>query len=98
MGINRPDQSEIFYEPDQGRFRMPTSSGDAQVTFRWNGDVMELPHAEVPAALRGTGAGARLAQGVFEKIEAMGIKARLLCPFLLRVAKADARWSRFFWL
>ena len=49
----------ITYEPERNRFNMPTDAGDAYVTIRWDGDVMILPHAEVPSALRGTGAGAR---------------------------------------
>ena len=88
----------IVYEPDQGRFRMSTPAGDALVTVEWDGDVMLLPHAEVPPALRGTGAGARLAKGVFEQVETMGVEARLLCPFLIRVAKADPRWRELFGL
>jgi len=88
--------NEILYEPDQNRFRMPTSAGDALVTIRWDGDVMVLPHAEVPSALRGTGAAARLAKGVFEQIEAMGVKARPTCPYLLKVAKSDQHWQTFF--
>lgn len=88
----------ILYEPDNNQFRMPTSNGDAYVTIRWDGDVMVLPHAEVPASLRGTGAGGRLAQGVFEEIEAMGVKARPTCPFLIRVAQADPRWQKLFGL
>ena len=92
------DEKSIFYEPDQHRFRMPTAAGDAVVKIRWDGDIMELPHAEVPAALRGTGAGGRLAQGVFEKIEAMGVAARPTCPFLVRVANSKPRWRRLFQL
>lgn len=88
----------IYYEPDQNRFRMPTDAGDALVTIRWDGDVMVLPHAEVPSALRGAGAGARLANGVFEQIEAMGVKARPTCPFLVRVARSDPRWRTLFGL
>ncbi len=86
----------IIYEPDESRFRMPTQAGDAVVDFFWQGDVMVLPHAEVPPALRGTGAGARLAKGVFEEIEAMGVKARPTCPFLVRVARSDPHWKEFF--
>ena len=86
----------ILYEPDQNRFRMQTEAGDAEVDFFWQGDVMVMPHAEVPTALRGTGAGARLASGVFEAIEAMGIKARPTCPFLVRVARSDPRWKTLF--
>jgi predicted GNAT family acetyltransferase len=88
----------ILYEPDQNRFRMPTDAGDAVVSIRLDGDVMVLPHAEVPAALRGTGAGGRLAHGVFEQIEAMGTKARPTCPFLVSVARSDPRWRKLFGL
>lgn len=86
----------IFYEPDQSRFRMPTEAGDAVVDFFWQGELMVLPHAEVPPALRGSGAGARLANGVFSEIEAMGVTARPTCPFLVRVAKSDAHWRELF--
>ena len=88
----------ILYEPEQNRFRMPTEAGDAVVDFVWHDDVMVLPHAEVPAGLRGTGAGAKLANGVFEEIEAMGIKAKPTCPFLVRVARSDPRWQKLFGL
>lgn len=86
----------ILYEPDENRFRMPTEAGDAVVDFYWQGELMVLPHAEVPLSLRGTGAGARLANGVFEEIEAMGVKARPTCPFLVRVARSDPRWQKLF--
>ena len=86
----------ILYEPDHKRFRMPTEGGDAIVDFFWDGEVMVLPHAEVPSALRGTGAGGRLAQGVFEEIEAMGVKAKPTCPFLVRIARSDPHWKTFF--
>ena len=88
----------ITYEPERNRFNMPTDAGDAYVTIRWDNDVMILPHAEVPSALRGTGAGGRLATGVFEQIEAMGVKARPTCSFLVKVAKSDPRWQNLFGL
>jgi predicted GNAT family acetyltransferase len=88
--------TDLVYEPDKNRFRMPTSGGDALVTIRWEGDVMVLPHAEVPSTMRGTGAGAKLANAVFTHIETMGIKARPTCPFLVRVAKSDPRWQNLF--
>ncbi len=88
----------ILYEPDHNRFRMPTEAGNAVVDFVWQGELMVLPHAEVPPALRGTGAGARLVQGVFEQIEAMAVKARPTCPFLIRVARSDPHWREYFGL
>lgn len=86
----------ILYEPEQKRFRMPTEAGDALVDFYRQGDIMVMPHAEVPSELRGTGAGARLANGVFTEIESMGIKAKPTCPFLVRVARSDPRWQKLF--
>lgn len=86
----------ILYEPEQNRFRMLTDAGDAFVTIRWEGELMLLPHAEVPAALRGTGTGARLAHGVFEQIEEMGVTALPTCPFLIRVARSNPRWRELF--
>lgn len=88
--------SSVKYEPENNRFVMHTDKGDAFVDIRWDGDVMVLPHAEVPSALRGTGAGGRLAQGTFELIEEMGVKARPTCPFLVRVAQSDPRWQSLF--
>jgi uncharacterized protein len=86
----------VKYQPERNRFNMATADGEAFVTFYWQGDVMVLPHAEVPVALRGTGAGARLADGVFAEIEAIGIKARPTCPFLVRVARSNPRWRELF--
>ena len=86
----------LLYDPDQNRFCMLTEAGDAVVDFFWDGNVMVLPHAEVPSALRGTGAGGQLAQEVFEQIEAMEVKARPTCPFLVRVAQSDPRWQKLF--
>lgn len=88
----------ILYEPDCNRFTMQTDKGEAYVTFRWDGDIMVLPHAEVPSSLRGSGAGGRLANGVFAKIETMGVTARPTCPFLVRVAQSSPRWQRLFGL
>ena len=64
--------------------------------FVWKDDLMVLAHAEVASALRGTGAGAKLAHGVFEQIEAMGINAKPTCPFLVRIAQSDPRWQKLF--
>ena len=88
----------VEYQPDRNRFTMQTDKGDAYVTFRWDGDIMVLPHAEVPLSLRGTGAGGRLANGVFAEIESMGVTARPTCPFLVRVAQSNPRWQKLFGL
>ena len=90
--------ADIIYQPDQERFIMPTDAGDAEVGYRWDGDVMVLWHSEVPRALRGKGAGAKLAFGTFEKVEELGFKARVTCSFLVRVAESDPHWAAYFGL
>lgn len=86
----------ILFDPDNSRFVMPTEAGDAEVGYRMAGDTMMLWHSEVPRALRGKGAGMKLATGVFEMVEQMGIKAKPTCSFLLRVADADPHWRKVF--
>jgi hypothetical protein len=86
----------ILYDPDHQRFVMPTEAGDALVSYRMNGDTMMLWHSEVPRALRGKGAGMKLATGVFQEIEKMGLKAKPTCSFLLRVADEDPHWRKVF--
>ena len=88
----------IRFETDQQRFVMPTDAGDAEVGYRMDGDVMVLWHSEVPRALRGRGAGVKLATETFEEIEKMGVKAVPTCPFLVRVAESDPRWKTLFGL
>lgn len=90
--------NEVRYEPENRRFVMHSDKGDAFVDVRLDGDLMVLPHAEVPVTLRGSGAGGRLATGTFRLVEEMGVKARLTCPFLIRVAQADPHWKKFFGL
>lgn len=86
----------IIHDADQNCFLMRTESGNAVVDYSWRDDVMMLTHAEVPEALRGTGTAGRLAQGVFEEIEKMGIKAKPICPYLAHVARSDPRWHALF--
>lgn len=45
--------------------------------------VLLLTHAEVPAALRGTGIGARLTRGVLELMRARGERAVPYCPYIV---------------
>lgn len=67
---------------ERGRYEMAISGAMAFVTFSMGPRAMILHHAEVPAALRGQGAGARLAAGVLDAIRAEGLKVVPRCGFI----------------
>lgn len=86
----------VTHDSATDRFVLPTERGDAFVDIRHDGDIWVLPHAEVPVALRGTGAGKALALGTFALLDKMGVTARLTCPYLVAMAKRDPHWAKRF--
>lgn len=78
------------------RFIRHMASGDGFVSYAWQGDRMVLGHIEVAPALRGSGAGARLAAEVFAHLAGAGHEQRVTCPFLRRVAMTRPEWRRQF--
>jgi predicted GNAT family acetyltransferase len=67
---------------ERGRYEMDIGGATAFVTFSMGARAMVLHHAEVPAALRGRGAGAQLAAGVLDAIRAEGLKVVPRCGFI----------------
>jgi predicted GNAT family acetyltransferase len=68
--------------PDKGRFEMAVPGGTAFATYRRAGDVLIVPHTEVPPELEGHGYGSALVRGVLEHARAHGLKVRAACPFV----------------
>ena len=65
-----------------GRYEMEIGGAIAFVTFSTSPGAIRLNHAEVPAALRGKGAGAQLAAGVLDAVRAEGLKVVPRCGFI----------------
>ena len=76
--------STVRDNPARSRFELDVEGVTAVVTYRLAGDVITLEHTEVPKALEGRGVGSKLASGVFDAVRARGLKAKVLCPFLVR--------------
>ena len=68
--------------PEKNRFEMAVPGGTAFATYRRTGDVLLVPHTEVPRAAEGKGYGSALVKGVLEHARAHGLKVRPLCPFV----------------
>ena len=71
----------VVDNPDRSRFEMAVPGGTAFATYRRSGDVLLVPHTEVPREAEGQGHGSALMKGVLEHARAHGLKVRPLCSF-----------------
>lgn len=69
----------------RSRFELDLGGNMAFIDYRRAGNTLYLNHTEVPAALRGHGAGARLVQGTLELIRERGERVVPVCPFVQAV-------------
>lgn len=65
------------------RFELDLGGTVAFIDYRRTGDTLYLDHAEVPMALRGHGAGARLVRGTLVLIRERGERVVPVCPFVV---------------
>lgn len=72
----------VVDNPARSRFEMPLDGGTAFATYRRSGDVLIIPHTEVPRELEGHGYGSALVKGVLDLARAQGLKVRPACPFV----------------
>jgi predicted GNAT family acetyltransferase len=73
---------DVVDNPDKSRFEMTVPGGTAIATYRRSGDVLIVPHTEVPREAEGKGYGSALVKGVLEHARAHGLKVRPHCPFV----------------
>lgn len=64
------------------RFELPVGDGLGFVSYRRAAGVLDLWHAEVPAAYAGRGEGSRLARAALELIRSRGERIVPRCPFI----------------
>jgi hypothetical protein len=73
----------VVDNPARNRFEMVLDGGTAFASYRRAGDVLIVPHTEVPPQLEGRGFGSALVKGVLELARAQGLKVRPACPFVV---------------
>ena len=73
---------DVVYNPARSRFEMAVPGGTAFATYRRAGDVLIVPHTEVPSELEGRGYGSALVKGLLDHARAQGLKVRPACPFV----------------
>lgn len=76
---------QVVDNPAHNRFEMDVDGAIAFVDYRVMGDVLVVPHTEVPRALEGRGIGTKLVLGSLDLIRASGRKVRPYCGFYANV-------------
>ena len=68
--------------PQRHRFELSLDGHTAFASYRRSGDVLIVPHTEVPREFEGRGNGSALVKGVLDTHRAHGLKVRPLCSFV----------------
>ena len=90
---------DIHLEIDgkKGRYVLSTDKGEAELTFSIASEKLWIAdHTGVPDALRGTGAGARLAMRLVQDAIASNRKIIPLCPFVNAERRKHPDWAAAF--
>lgn len=67
--------------PAQSRYELEVDGAVAFARYRREGGLLVISYVEAPPALRGTGAAARLMEGVMDIARAEKLKVRPLCSY-----------------
>jgi predicted GNAT family acetyltransferase len=90
-GIQREDFGS------KGRYVLRRNGVEAEITFSVTTPKLIIAdHTEVPAALRGTGAGAELVAFMVADMRTRGAKVMPLCPFVNAERKKHPEWADAF--
>lgn len=76
FGRSKPAQQKVT----SGRFELERNGQIAYLEYTLAGNVLQLIHSEVPAALRGHGLASELAHSALEYARAQGLKVDIICP------------------
>lgn len=81
----------------KGRYVLEQDGEEAEMTFSIASPTLVIvDHTGVPDALRGTGAGRRLAQHIVSEARKDGFKIVPLCPFLNAERRKHPDWADAF--
>ena len=84
---------KIRDNPALSRFEMDTPAGVAFARYRKQGDILIIPHTEVPPAIEGQGYGSRLVRAVLEHVRAQGLRVIPACPFVRAYVRRHPEFS-----
>ena len=72
---------DVIDNPDRQRFELVEQGQSAFADYRAEAGRIVLSHVEAPIGLRGTGAAARLMEGVLSIVRERGLKVAPTCDY-----------------
>ena len=72
----------VQHEPSASRFCVQLDGNEAVLQYRWQGQVLDLYHTEVPPVFRGRGIAEQLCRAAFEYAKANGLRVVPSCPYI----------------
>jgi predicted GNAT family acetyltransferase len=73
--------TDVIDNTTRQRFELDIDGQIVFADYRRDGDIVIVPHVEVPVALRGTGASGRLMEGVLALLRARGERIVPRCSY-----------------
>ncbi|MEO1704025.1 MAG: GNAT family N-acetyltransferase [Pseudomonadota bacterium] len=81
----------------KGRYILELDGNEAEMTFSIASETLRIvDHTGVPDAMRGTGAGRKLAEHLVAQARAEGFKIVPLCPFVNAERRKHPDWADVF--
>lgn len=77
----------------RGRFHVALDSGEAELTYLLDGDVMTIDHTYVPPPARGGDIAMRLVRRAIEEARSRKLKIDPQCRYVARVFDFMPEWS-----
>lgn len=84
--------SDFVHDETNQQFRLQIEGKTAWVDYSIRDGRYFLVHSEVPAELRGRGAGRQLVERTFEYLEAKQQPAVAVCSYVKAVARRSPKW------
>ncbi len=84
---------DVIDNRDRQRFELVEHGQTAFADYRTQGDKIILSHVEAPIGLRGTGAAARLMEGVLSIVRDRGLKVSPICEYALAYMKRHPEFA-----
>ena len=72
----------VTHNPAASRFEARVGGHLAECSYRRQGDLLVLPHTEVPAALQGQGVAAALVAATLAWAREQGLQVRPVCSYV----------------
>ena len=81
--IRDPRQAEVRHDPATGRFVIDVEGGgEARLSYRREGDVLNFYSTWTTPALRGRGLAAEVVRAGFDYAREQGLTVRPTCPYV----------------